>query len=294
MFHLDGRCATSAEAVYVSYVHQPCLNSPTQGGGGTPAAPFCDLATALASAGNRQLFILRGNPIAGGATVQSALPISIIGQQDGLIFATRQQPGLVVIDSDVYIRGLQIFGDPTSTIGIVVQGAGSIRLDGVTIALMPRGGLRVSSPAGYDIINSIFDTNGGTPDDSGLFVGGAYLGKPDSARPHRFAFNTVTGNKGGTGVNCASGSQSLDASLLAANMNAAGVVDFATCTLAPTSKAFGGDSPGLKTARRLNGISECRNFVSAPPPGAPDHDIDGLSRPHEGFYDCGASEYWSP
>jgi hypothetical protein len=130
-------------------------------------------------------------------------------------------------------------------------------------------------------------------DEVGRFIGGVYLTMPPSGSPARFAFDTVVANKR-DGVICTSAGQAIDASLLANNMVGTGVSDYATCTLATTSKALGTADPMLTPAYRLTANSPCVDFVTPPPANAPDHDIDGVARPQGVAFDCGASEYKHP
>ena len=64
--------------------------------------------------------------------------------------------------------------------------------------------------AGYDVINPLFAGNGGTSDEIGRFVGGAFLGLPPGTQPARFAFNTVVVNND-KGVICEMTSQMIEA-----------------------------------------------------------------------------------
>jgi hypothetical protein len=286
MFHQDGHCATDAESVYVQPASVTCV--PGAGtAGGTSSMPFCQLAVAVTSAGARRLFVLRGGSITGGTTISNGGPYSLIGQS-ATITADVGQAGLHVSGTDVYVRGVKIGTLNAATIGIIADGSATIRLDGVEIDNMPQGGLRVTDSAGYDVINSIFAGNGGTRDEGNRFVGGVWIDTPPSNQLSRFAFNTVVSNKR-DGVTCASAIQTIDVSLIAGNFS--GFADNTGCTLATTSKALGTADPMLTTTYRLTATSPCVDFVTPPPSKAPDHDIDGVTRPQGTAFDCGASEY---
>jgi hypothetical protein len=242
----------------------------------------------VASLDTRTVIVLRGGNLAGGVTVQSAATLSFIGQMGATMNAASGNPGLHVTNTDLYVRGLQILGNPGSTIGIIADGSATIRLDGVDIESMPQGGLRVIDGSGYDVANSIFAANGGTLDDGGRTIGGAFLGMPPSGKSSRFAFNTVIGNRS-SGVTCSAMTQTVDASLLAMNLGSGATPDYTMCALA-SSKVFGAADPMLTSTFRATTTSPCVDFVATPPVNAPDHDIDGISRPQNIKFDCGASE----
>jgi hypothetical protein len=240
------------------------------------------------------LFVLRGGSIGGGTTISGVpTPLSIVGQMSATITAGAAQAGLHVTGSDVYVRDVRIKGnDPTATIGIIADGSATIRLDGADIEGMPQGGLYVTA-SGYDVINSIFADDGGTQVSAGLFIGGALLDVPAVGAPSRFAFNTAVNNQT-YGVTCASSSQPIDASLLSGNLGSGTIRDYTGCTLASTSKALGTGDPMLTSTFRATANSPCVDFVTTPPAGAPNHDIDLVTRPHGAAFDCGASEYEAP
>jgi hypothetical protein len=288
MFQSDGHCATDTETVYVQPTKPTgCIGTATSDGG-MSGMPFCSLSAAFTSAGTRTLFVLRGGSIAGGVAVTGSAPLNIVGQMSATITAAAGQAGLHITGTDVYIRDVLVLGAPAATIGIIADGSATLRLDGVDIENMPEGGLRVTA-AGYDVVNSIFAGNGGVQDEVGRLFGGAYL-SPASSALSRFAFNTVVNNKR-DGVTCASITQVIDASLLAGNFS--GVADNTGCTLA-TSHALGTSDPMLTSTYRATATSPCVDFVKTPPAGAPDHDIDTVTRPQGQYFDCGASEYKAP
>jgi hypothetical protein len=156
---------------------------------------------------------------------------------------------------------------------------------------MSKGGLRVTG-SGYDVVNSLFDGNGGTIDDGGRSIGGAFLGAPPSGQAARFAFNTVVANSE-KGIICEATSQMIVASLVANNLGGGTTPDFTNCVLSLSKTTMEG-APNLTTTDpkyRLTATSPCRNAVTSAPVNAPDHDIDGTKRPQENLFDCGADEY---
>lgn len=290
MFHQDGRCATDDETIYVES-KTGCMSTPSASGG-TMAAPFCKLQDALSAVSSRRLLFIRGSGDVGNTSIQSLAggQISIIGPGTR-ITAAAGSPGLRVTASDVFARGIKVLGDAGTDIGIVAESGATIRLDGVTVENMSKGGLRVIA-SGYEVINSLFAGNGGTIDDGGRFIGGAFLRVPPSGQPARFAFCTIVSNND-KGVVCEATLQTIEASLLANNLGGGTTPDASNCTLS-LSKTTADGAPNLTTTDpkyRLTATSPCRNALTSLPANAPDHDIDGTKRPQEGAFDCGADEF---
>jgi hypothetical protein len=155
MFHQDGHCALSSETVYVQS-KTGCVTSASTSAG-TVDMPFCRLDAALASASTKSLILIRGS-ISGSATASNGPPISIIGQSAAILPDTGV-PGLLVTGTAVYARALKIAGG--DNIGIVVNTGGSIRLDGVTVDSMAKGGILVDATAAtFDIRNTTVTNNG--------------------------------------------------------------------------------------------------------------------------------------
>lgn len=290
MFQSDGHCATDMETVYVLAKANP-TDCPqiTATNAGSATLPLCTVSQGVAASSTKSLIVVRG-PLnfTESVTISNLPSLAIVGQDIATIIAPSGQPGFDVSGTDIYIRGLKITTVNPATIGIVADKNATIHLDGVDIEGMPQGGLRVTA-SGYDVINSIFANNGGTKDDGNRFIGGAWLldAAPPAGQMAVFAFNTVVSNKE-TGVVCGGTSQTIDASLLAQNL-----ADYNGCTLS-TSKVLGTGDPMLNSSFRATATSPCTDFVTAPPAGAPDHDVDGVSRPQGVRFDCGASEYKAP
>jgi hypothetical protein len=147
----------------------------------------------------------------------------------------------------------------------------------------------------FNIKNSLFAENGGTADELGNFIGGAYL-SPRASPPGqtavlaRFAFNTVVANRG-VGIRCAGSEHRIVKSLLYQNQvgGVGGVVDVATCTLEASQTSASGDAK-LSANYRLTADSPCRNALSYTSL-EPLTDIEGERRPQEGQFDCGADEF---
>jgi hypothetical protein len=162
MFQDDGHCATDSETVYVQPTRPAGCLGMVMAGGGTSGMPFCSLVNAIASAGTRSLFVVRG-PITDGAAISGSAPISIVGQMSAAITVSAGASGLHVTGTDVYVRSLAI-GPATNaaaTIGIIADDGAMLRLDGVDVENMPKGGILIDSTAsGFNLRNTTANGNG--------------------------------------------------------------------------------------------------------------------------------------
>jgi hypothetical protein len=288
--HLDGRCATDAEVIYV-HSGMPCVGT----GPGTSAMPFCQPAEALASVGpTRRILLLRGPEAFGAVNIGPTLPgiaggvISIIGQP-GAAIAPGAYPGVMVGSGEVYLRGLIIRNGEKE--GVLADGAAIVRLNQCVIRVNKKGGLRFQGGAGFEVVNTVLDSNdpGFLNDDLTPF-GGAYLGAPTDGRPGVFRFNTVIRN-GMVGVACArlpTGQQQLlDSVLLWEN----GVDEQRGCKTNEYSIIAGpANPPHFDPAQPywLTDQSPCVDKGN--PTSHPPDDWKGESRPRGARSDCGADE----
>ena len=217
---------------------------------------------------------------------ERSAPFEIVGPS-GNSRLRLDQPILHVGSGDLYPQDIAI--GPCSNVGVAVDGTGTLHTDRVTFTGNQKGGLRVTSGAGYDIVNTVFAQNGGLALGT-AFIGGAALEAPAAGRPGRFAFNTVVGNLR-DGVFCMNVSQQLEASLLARQVDGTSAFPDATgCAVAPNSRALAAADPMLTPSYRITVSSPCLDAVAVPPVGAPAFDIDGVARPQGSAFDCGASE----
>jgi hypothetical protein len=283
-------CALDAETYYVNDDASVCSGQ----GAGTAAVPLCRLDQAITKIPSRPLIFLQGS--SPGLQIMNTLPNqtqwTIVGGANATILGGTR-PG-ISIGGNVYLRLRHLVIADSSEIGIDVAEAASIELDAVTVRGNAKGGLRVVGGS-FDIKNALFAENGGTSDEMGNFIGGAYLSPParrpgQLQGPVRFAFSTVVANKG-IGVRCTGSEQRIDSSLLYQNQvgGTGGVVDVATCTLDASQTSANGDAQ-LSANYHLTATSPCRNALSYSSVD-PLTDIDGERRPQEGRFDCGADEF---
>jgi hypothetical protein len=207
--------------------------------------------------------------------------LTVVGQ-NGATLLPGAGVGVRVVAGDVYVRGLTISGSGES--GVVVDGAGILRMNRCIVTANMKGGLLVNPGAGFDVANTVFDGNGPGVGSFGVF-GGVSLGTARVGGPARFRNNTVVNSKA-PGVVCEKMAQAISGLLLW--QNAAG--DTANCTLTTSKQTADGD-PKLTADYHLTATSPCRN--AGDPTDFPPDDLDGDARPQEARSDCGADE-WKP
>lgn len=278
MFHQDGRCATDAEAIYVEN-RAGCAMA---GAGGTAAMPYCQAQTgvdAAAMSPARRLVVLRGPAGQVGFSASVAGQLSVVGQNGAFLAPGAAGPGIRVSTGDLYIRGLTVRNSEDT--GIVVEAAGTLRMNRCIVKDNMKGGLLVNPGAAFDIANCAFDNNGPGIGSFGAF-GGVSLGAARMAGPARFWNNTIVNNKA-QGVVCERAMQPVTGVLV--YQNAGG--DTVNCTVGASKTTADGD-PKLGADYRLTAASPCRNAGDMT--NFPADDLDGDVRPQEGRSDCGADE----
>jgi hypothetical protein len=175
----------------------------------------------------RRVIVVRGT-VGGTSIVIQGIPsskqVSIIGQNDGLLGApTTQQPILHLTGGDVYFRDVTLKN--SLDMGMVVDGAAILRLDGVTFDNNSKGGLLLDGAA-FDIRKSVF-TNNGPGDLLGLTWGGLRIQGTTPPGPRSLAQVTIANNKQ-IGLSC---SAAVSGSGIYAAGNAGGVEISPTCSV---------------------------------------------------------------
>jgi hypothetical protein len=280
--HQDGRCATDAEVIYVRN-SPPCVTGTT--GPGTADMPFCRPQDALVSVeGSLRNLLLRGQAEFPPLEILKGFPgiaggwISVIGQP-GAVIIPGAAVGVRVEGGDVFLRGLTISEGRKE--GVVVEGEATVKMYQCVIKLNV-GGFRASGGAGFDVVNSVFDSNLMGLLDATPF-GGAYLGAPTAGgRPSVFRFNTVVGNRD-VGVACASPTQQLSSVLLYNPMG----MDQRNCTLAFSKD---GVDPLFDKQRPYWLTKDSPCVDQGDPASHPPDDWKGEPRPGGMRSDCGADE----
>jgi hypothetical protein len=282
MAHQDGRCATDAETIYVQNISGVCSSDVQTGG--TKAAPFCRSQMAVDRVSPTQrLVVLRGADMSPWTATVSGAQATVVGQL-GASIVPGVDPGISIASGDVYVRNVIIDGG--HDVGVKVANGSIIRLDRVIIRNNTKGGL-VAQGTGFEVVNSVFDSNGGSSVGSSSFAG-AFLGMTSlPGAPHVFHYNTLINNKD-KGVVCEAATQMVSGLLMFGNMTG----DYVNCMPPTYSKLSGDGDPAFDTSRpyHLTAASPC---VSAGDPSdVPPDDLDGQARPND-VVDCGADEFYA-
>ena len=285
MFHVDGRCATDAETVYVKKSAGCAMT--TGGSAGSSAMPFCLPQTAVdlvtVSGSTKRLVVLRGGmALANFSAAPAEYELSVIGQADAQI-SPGAFPGIHLTVGSLYVRGVSVING--ADVGIRCDENTTLRMDRVFSYNNALGGL-VTTKASFDIVNSIFASNGPGAVGPASF-GGVYLGTAPANKPARFAFNTIANNKD-KGLVCENNQQAGKALLLSGN----GTNEIAVnCTIGSDSRV-GGD-PMFGSNFHLMKTSPCTDAAVDVMP-VPFDDYDGAARPWGQVADCGAYEFAGP
>jgi hypothetical protein len=260
-----------------------CSTNP-QTGDGTKAAPFCRSQMALDRLSPTQrVVVLRGTDMSPWMAAVSGAQATVVGQL-GASIVPGVDPGISIASGDVYVRNMIIDGG--HDVGVKVANGAIIRLDRVIIRNNTKGGL-VAQGTGFEVVNSVFDSNGSGSVGSSSFAG-AFLGMTSlPGAPHVFHYNTIINNMD-KGVVCESATQMVSSLLLHGNMTG----DYVNCMIA-WSKLNGDGDPMFDTARpyHLTATSPC--VGAGDPNDVPPDDLDGQARPNGGAVDCGADEFYA-
>jgi hypothetical protein len=274
--HLDGRCATVDETVFVQQITN-C--STTVGAGGAPMMPYCLAQDGITSAvaGGKPLVVMRG-PVDRWTFSSTTKPLSVVGQMGAKVVGAGV--GVRVSAGDIYLRNLIVSVSGAIGTGVVAENGAILRMNRCSVINNGAGGISVNN-AGFDIVNTVIAGNDGGESVPGTTFGGVYLSAA-AGKPQRFLNNTIVGNKA-PGLYC-TGTYPVKG--LLANGNA--VREVFMC--APVSSNVV-DPPQFDQARpyHLTASSPCVN--AGDPTEFPPDDLDGDARPQMGRSDCGADEF---
>jgi len=200
MSHLDGRCASDKETMYVQN-KTGCADS---GGSaaGSANTPFCTMqpTTALISA-TRDLVLVRGTVTgASGAFVSN---VSIVGQSSASIGSVTT-PALHVASGTTYARNLKLFA--SDSIGLRADSGSTVQLDHILVtgntgqAMDGNGGGILLDGAAFDIRNTTVTNNGPGALGNNAW-GGILVNSLPASGPKSLRLVTVQGNNS-SGISC--------------------------------------------------------------------------------------------
>jgi hypothetical protein len=203
----DGRCAASAEAVYVGRTAIGAC-SDTAVNAGSIQLPFCTADKAIA-AGKPAVIVLNNlaDSFALGVLVA---PLVVVGH-NGVITARSDTDGVSMVAGDLSLRSLTIAGNPSSSqgIGVDIQAttarSATLHIDGCTISKHADGGIFLSGAA-FDIRNSTVTSNGAGQTADGTVWSGIRVDKLPTSGPTTLHLVTISDNAS-TGLSCAAAIQ---------------------------------------------------------------------------------------
>jgi hypothetical protein len=208
MSHLDGRCATDDESVYVES-RVGCTSTP--GTRGTSTAPFCfaQLGIDAAKAGAKPLVVMRGALTPGfEAAPNTGTRLSIVGQSSATITASSSGSGTAVLLSsgDMYLRGVIVKGTPDSGLGVTARPGATLRLESVKVDSNPKGGVLIDG-AFFDLRNVLVIRNGLGIYGTNTTWSGVLINNPPAGAPARLERVSIVQNSP-PGLNCSQAVQS--------------------------------------------------------------------------------------
>jgi len=200
MSHLDGRCASTKETIYVQN-NGSCADA-TGATAGSATVPLCSMqpATSLVSA-TRDLVVVRGT--VSGATGAFATTVSIVGQSTGTIAGT-VNPALHVSGGTTYARDLKL--STFDSMGLQADNGSTVKLDHVLVTgnagqtSDAKGGGILLDGAAFQIRDTTVTNNGPGTFSGGLW-GGILVNSPPAGGPKTLDHVTVQGNNP-TGISC--------------------------------------------------------------------------------------------
>ncbi|MBN2573332.1 MAG: hypothetical protein JXP73_02090 [Deltaproteobacteria bacterium] len=211
LYHLDGRCATDAETVYV-VSSQTAACSDTAAAAGSALVPYCTVQKGVlaAKAKGKSLVVLAGELAGGFLGVALTEPLTVVGKE-AVITPEDFSDGIGITSGDLYLRGLTVAGNANRQTGVGVNAqatAGAtlaLHIDGCVIRSNPGGGILLAGAA-FDIQNTVVTGNGPGQTSGGTSFGGVRVDSLAAAGPARLNLVTITDNLA-PGLSCAAGVQ---------------------------------------------------------------------------------------
>lgn len=209
--HLDGRCATDDEAIYVG-PPDPATCSDTAASAGTRAVPYCtaERGVRAANAKGKALVVLAGALSGGFSGIALDAPLAVVGR-NAVLNADDYADGIGITSGELYLRGITVAGSAARATGIGINAQATLgatlvlRLRDCTIRGNPGGGVLLAGAA-FDIENSTVTGNGPGETAAGVTFGGIRIEGTPSAGPASIRRSTITDNLA-PGLSCASAIQ---------------------------------------------------------------------------------------
>jgi hypothetical protein len=174
MFQQDGHCANDAETVYVG---KNGAGTCSDSGLGAVQMPYCTAQTAIgvAKSALKQVVVVMGQ--VGGFSIGAlSAPLTIVGKS-AVISPADYADGISLTRGEIYLRGLNVAGNPSGVTGIGVNAQAAtgstvlLHMDGCTVKDNPGGGILLAG-ASFDIRNSKVSGNGPAQTAGGTSWGG--------------------------------------------------------------------------------------------------------------------------
>ncbi|MEZ4401690.1 MAG: choice-of-anchor Q domain-containing protein [Kofleriaceae bacterium] len=285
----SGACAPADQVLYVDGAAAPGNTACTR------AAPCATITAAIAAAagGDRTIRVAAGTYAGALAVTAGHLTIHGAGYQTTTITSAAAAT-VAVTGATVDLEDVTVTGQLNTTVGVTCTANGALRLRRAWIRDNTGGGVSVNA-CGFDAVNTVITSNGGT----GSSFGGALITALTTAHPVRFEFNTVAFNTSGSlikGVSCSAvpvGGVRIRSSVVWSELGAGAVGSECVVERSIVSAAVTGTdnivtaSPGLTaiTGRPMAGSAAIDH---GDPASTVTADIDGVARgaaPDSGAYE---------
>lgn len=204
--HIDGRCATDADTIYVGTIGgATCSDSATNAG--SVQAPYCTAQTGIGTAKlkSKPLVVIAGTLSPSSPVISTNLVV--VGKSNATITPAAVTDGIAIMSGEVYLRNLTVKGSAsTSTgVGIAAAAGATLHMDTCAVKDNPGGGILLNGAA-FDIKNTSVTGNGPGTFGGATPWGGILVNNPPTSGPLSLNLVTIQTNDGG-GLSCTSAIQ---------------------------------------------------------------------------------------
>jgi hypothetical protein len=248
MNHIDGHCATDAEAVYVEASGAVACS---ESNAGTAQAPVCSAqnGVGIAKSKSKPLIVVTGVLAQGSTTISLAAPLTVVGKSNATLTPVAGGDAIDITSGEVYLRGLSVQGGSATGMGInATPGSGSavtLHMSGCTVLNNPGGGILLNGAA-FNIENTTVSGNG--PGSFGLASwGGILVNNPPASGAATLTLVTIQNNNGG-GLTC-SGAVQGSGVLATGNINTVSQIGSTCGSFTSCSTSDGGVCGAQSTPR---------------------------------------------